>query len=183
MMVIAVCGLAGAGKTTALEILERLGGGARVYVGSFVTAEVARRGMAATPQSERLVREELRASGGMAALAQQAFPTISGILVAGRVALVDAIYCAEEYEFYRERFSDQVVRIAVETAKPERERRLAVRALRPIDADALTKRDEFELTQLGLADVMAAAEHRIVNDGSLDDLERALQRLTGSLRV
>ncbi|MER8665286.1 hypothetical protein NKH34_29765 [Mesorhizobium sp. M1148] len=174
--------MAGAGKTTTLEILERLGEGARIYVGSFVTAEVARRGMAATPQNERLVREELRAFGGMAVLAQLAFPTINGIISAGRNALVDAIYCVEEYQFYLER-CDRVVRIAVETAKPERERRLAVRALRPLDADALTKRDEFEMSNLGLAGVMAAAEHRIINDGSLDDLERALLRIIDSLRA
>lgn len=182
-MLIAACGLAGAGKTTTLEILERFGVGAKVYVGSFVTAEVARRGMAATPEGERRVREELRASGGMAALAQLAYPTISGILDAGRVALVDAIYCVEEYEFYRERCSDRVVRIAIQTAKTQREQRLALRALRPIDAEALTKRDEFELAQLGLADVMAAAEHTIVNDGSLNDLESALQGLAGYLRL
>jgi dephospho-CoA kinase len=122
-MIIAVCGLAGAGKTTTLDILERRGAGAKVYVGSFVTAEVVRRGLEATSENERLVREELRASSGMAAMAQQAFPTIEGILNAGRVALVDAIYCVEEYEFYREHCSDRVIRIAVKAAKHERERR------------------------------------------------------------
>lgn len=182
MMLIAVCGLAGAGKTTCLDMLERLGEGAKVYVGSFVTAEVSRRRMAATPQNERLVREELRASGGMAALAHLAFPTIRGILDAGRVALIDAIYCKEEYEFYLGRCSSNIIRIAVETVKPERELRLAARALRPIDAGELTKRDEFELTQLGLADVIDTAEHKISNDGSLADLERTLQQLVGSLR-
>ncbi len=118
----------------------------------------------------------------MAALAHLAFPTISGILDGGRVALIDAIYCKEEYEFYFGRCSGRIIRIAVETAKHERENRLAARALRPIDAGELRKRDEFELTHLGLADVINKAEHKISNDGSLADLERTLQRLVSSLR-
>lgn len=182
-MLIAICGLAGAGKTTSLDILEGIGAGAILYVGSFVTAEVASRGMPATPQSERLVRDEIREADGMAAFAQRALPTINGILEAGRTVLVDAIYCAEEYEFYRKNCDNQVVLIAVETAKCERERRLSVRTLRPIDSDALAKRDEYELTRLGLADVIEAAEYKIVNNGSFEDLERALERFAGCLRT
>ena len=181
-MLVAVCGLAGAGKTTAVDILEGLGAGARVYVGAFVTAEVAHRRLPPTPQSEREVREDLRASGGMAALAWLALPTIEGILEAGRVALVDAIYCVEEFALYRERLGDQVVRISVEAEKWHREERLAIRTLRRIDAEALAKRDEFELAQLGLGAVLAAAEHRVINDGTLDDLEHTLQRLADLLR-
>lgn len=182
-MLVAVCGLAGAGKTTVVDMLEQLGEGARVYVGAFVTAEVERRGLSATAQNERQVREELREAGGMDALAQLALPTIGGILDAGRVALVDAIYCVEEFELYRARFGDGVIRIAIKTTKPERERRLAVRTLRPIDAEAFAKRDEFELDRLGLAGVMSAAERTLGNDGSLDDLECSLKRLAATLHT
>lgn len=182
-MLLAFCGLAGAGKTTAVDILERLGEGARVYVGSFVTAEAARRGMPPTPQSERDVREDLRAKGGMDALAHMALPTITGIIHAGRVALVDAIYCAEEYDLYRERLGDRVIRIALETTWANREHRLATRTLRPIHSNALADRDSFELEQLGLAGVIAAAEYRLANNGSLDDLECALQKLASSLNT
>lgn len=176
-MIIAVCGLAGAGKTTSLDILERLGMGAKVYVGAFVTAEVSRRGMEPTPQSEREVREDLRNKRGMAALAELAMPTIQGILGAGRVALVDAIYCAEEFEFYRDRCNVQVVRIAIVTVRHERVRRLAARSIRPLDAEALDRRDDFELTRLGLEGVIRAAEYKLDNDGSLDNLESTLARM------
>lgn len=182
-MLVLICGLAGAGKTTCLEILESLGGGAKVYVGSFITAEVIRRGMESTPESERVVREDLRAAHGMEAFAQLALPTIHGILEVGRVALVDAIYCAEEYDFYRQHCSSQVVRIAVDTARSERQKRLQTRLLRPIDSSSLDKRDEFELTKLGLADVMAAAEYKISNNGSLSDLDYTMKCLDNSLRI
>jgi dephospho-CoA kinase len=176
-MLIAVCGLAGAGKTTTVDLLEQLGKGARVYVGAFVTAEVERRSLPATPENERQVREELRRADGMEALAKLAWPTVGAILDAGRIALVDAIYCIEEFEFYRARCAHRLVRIAIETTRYERERRLAIRALRPLDADALSKRDTFELDNLGLARVMAEAEHSLTNDGSLDALENTLKAL------
>ena len=181
--IIAVCGLAGAGKTTSVDVLERVGEGARVYVGAFVTAEVERRRLSATPQNEQLVRQELREEGGMDALARMALPTISGIVDAGRVALVDAIYCAEEFELYHAHFGDKVVRVALEARRVERERRLSIRNLRPIDADALANRDKFELIGLGLGSVMAEAEHTLGNDGSLDDLESSLKQLAASLRT
>lgn len=119
----------------------------------------------------------------MDALARMALPTISGIVDAGRVALVDAIYCAEEFELYHAHFGDKVVRVALEARRVERERRLSIRNLRPIDADALANRDKFELIGLGLGSVMAEAEHTLGNDGSLDDLESSLKQLAASLRT
>jgi dephospho-CoA kinase len=182
-MLIAVCGLAGAGKTTTVDVLEHLGKGTRVYVGAFVTAEVESRSLPATPENERQVRDELRRAGGMDALAKRAWPTVEAILDAGRVALVDALYCVEEFEFYRARCANKLVRIAIETEKQERERRLAIRASRPLDADALTKRDAFELDGLGLARVMAEAEHSINNNGPLHALENALKALASSFHT
>jgi dephospho-CoA kinase len=181
-MLIAFCGLAGAGKTTAIDALERLGEGARVYVGAFVTAEVIKRGMPEGPESERQVRVSLREQGGKAALAELAAPTITGVLNAKRAVLVDAIYCFEEYEFYRSHFGNMVVRIAIEAARSERERRLATRACRAINSQALAERDAYELQTLGLGKLMSAAEYVVENNGSLDDLERSLQRLAVSLR-
>lgn len=182
-MLIAVCGLAGAGKSTSVEMLEQLGQGARVYVGAFVTSEVERCGLPATPENERQVREQLRNADGMDALAKLAWPTIGAILEAGRVALVDAIYCIEELEFYHSSCAHRVSCIAIETTRREREFRLAQRALRPLNADALAKRDAFELGQLGLAKVMSEAQYSLSNDGSLDALKNALKTLASGFQL
>jgi len=176
-VLVAVCGLAGAGKTTTVDLLERLGRGVRVYVGAFVTAEVERRGLPASPGNEREVREDLRKQGGMDALARLALPTIRAIVSTGRVPLIDAIYCVEEYDLYKVSLDDAIVRLAITATKSERVQRLAARGLRPINADELTKRDAFEFDQLGLRAVISAAEHTIDNDGTLNDLEASLKRL------
>ena len=175
-MLIALSGLAGAGKTTAIADLERRGVGARVYVGAFVTAEVLRRGLPPTPACEKRVREELRVTEGMDALARRALPTIRGMLSAGRVALVDAIYCLEERDFYQAALGEELICLAVETSAAIRAARLALRNQRPLSAAELDERDRYELERLGMAAVLAGAGHRVPNDGGLEDFEQALGR-------
>lgn len=181
-MLIALSGLAGAGKTTAIAELERLGVGARVYVGAFVTSEVEARGLPATPACEKKVREDLRNNEGMDALARRALPTIQGMLSAGRVALIDAIYCVEERDFYQQHLGEHLTCLAVQTSAANRAARLSARNLRPLSPADLAARDRYELDRLGIAAVLEGAEHRLANDGSLDDLEQALRGFATLLR-
>lgn len=138
-MLIGLCGLAGAGKTTAIEILQQHGHGMRVYVGAMVTAEVKRRDLPLTPESEKLVREELRSIDGKGALAQRALPWIHATLAAHRIALVDAIYCEAERDIYRAEFGQRFAMVAVETSVDNRAARLTVRNLRPLSTADLNR--------------------------------------------
>ena len=58
--------------------------------------------------------------------------------------------------------------------------RLAQRQSRPLNRDQLAKRDEYETNQLRINDVISAAPKRIVNEGSLDELN---QNLIGAFRA
>lgn len=176
-----LCGLAGAGKTTAIDLLEQRGRGVRVYVGAFVTAEVEKRGLPRGPASEKLVREELRLSEGMDTLARRALPTIHGILAAGRAALLDAIYCVEERDIYLLEFGKRLITVAIETSVQNRAARLSVRNQRPLGAAELEDRDQYEIKRLGTPVVMAEADHRLGNDGSLNEFEQTLDKFSGRL--
>lgn len=68
-MLIAVAGLAGAGKTTAIDHLESLRAGRQVYVGELVLNEVRARGLEVNPENENLVRLDLRHTRGPEAFA------------------------------------------------------------------------------------------------------------------
>ena len=173
-MLVAFSGLAGTGKTTAIDILASNGYGSGIYVGGFVTAEVDRRGMPIGSRSEKLVRESLREEGGMDALARLAVPQIESILNAGGTAFVDAIYNQEERILYESVFEKQLVCIALETALAERIVRLGKRPDRPLDPPEIEVRDDFELTQLGLGEVIKTSNHLIANNASLEDLKKAL---------
>lgn len=178
---IGLCGLAGAGKTTAIDLLERRGRGVRVYIGAFVTAEVERRGLPRGAVSERLIREEMRISEGMDALARRALPTIHGILATSGAALLDAIYCAEERDLYLREFGRRLVTVAVDTTVANRADRLSVRNQRPLSAAELADRDRYEINRLGIAGVMDRADHRLGNDGSLHEFEQTLDEFVGRL--
>jgi dephospho-CoA kinase len=73
---IAVTGLSGAGKTTAVNYLQKIGAGQKIYLGQVVLAEVRSRGMPPGPDSERAVRMDFRKQHGPAALAVLAGPQI-----------------------------------------------------------------------------------------------------------
>lgn len=180
-MLVALSGLAGAGKTTSIDILERLGVGASVYVGSFVTSEVIRRGLPATPASEKQVRQYLRDEHGMHVLARLALPTIEGILAAGRTALVDAIYNEEERNLYESELGDHLVCIAVEASFSKRAERLATRPGRSLTPRELEIRDQYELDHLGIGAVIEKSHKRLNNNGSLHDLEETLKLLACDL--
>jgi dephospho-CoA kinase len=180
-MLVALAGLAGAGKSTVIELLERSGAGVRIYVGSFVTSEVLRRGLTITPANEKRVRDEIRSDEGMDALARRALPEVNKVISSGRTALVDAIYCAEERSLYEREISGGLVCLAVETSAVIRASRLAARSERPICAVDLSDRDAYELKTLGLGTVISSAHYRLSNDGTLSDLEHSLRRLVARM--
>lgn len=179
-MILALAGLAGAGKTTAIRMLSDAGCGSRLYVGGIVMEEVRRRGMTSGSESERLVRNVLREAGGMGVLARIASSAIERMDARGGV-LIDAVYNPEEHAIYTERFGYRFKVLGIRTPTGIRAARLSMRSQRPITADELAKRDEYELGTLRLDHVLAQADHGIDNAGSLDELEHSLQAVLTAL--
>jgi dephospho-CoA kinase len=179
-VLIALTGLAGAGKSTAIAHLESGGIGTRYYAGSALSEEIVRRGLAQTPDNERTVREELRQTFGMAVFAERALPYLLEHCGA-QTALLDAIYCVEEYDCYRAHFGARLMLIAVTAAPVIRHARLAGRPDRPIAPDKAHDRDRFELTKLRIGQVIDAADHTIENESSLAEFKQALDVLARGL--
>lgn len=173
-----MAGLAGAGKTTAISLLRRAGVGVRLYVGSVVLDEVRRRRLPETPENEKAVRAELRASGGADALARAALPLVEAMVGLGDV-LLDAIYCEPERRLYADRFGAALIVVAIVAPHALRAERLRARRERPMTTEELAARDEYETTTLGIGDVIASADRRIANDRGLDEFEGALKLALG----
>ena len=74
---LALVGMPGAGKTICAEHLMRRGFFSLRF-GAVVVDEVQRRGLDVSPANERLVREELRASHGMAAMGRNLIAEAKG---------------------------------------------------------------------------------------------------------
>jgi len=175
-MLIAVVGFSGAGKTTALMHLQERGIGQIVYVGAYVHAEVEARGLALTPENERLVREALRNEQGPDALAKKAVADLKTKTYSGAI-LLDAICVKEEGDFYRKVFGSNVIILSIEASFEIRAGRLAAREDRPLTADQLKVRDRFEREKLRLEEVQAAADSRVTNEGSVELFKRTLDDL------
>jgi dephospho-CoA kinase len=93
--------MSGTGKSEAAGYLARHFGLSSFYMGGVVLHEVGRLGLEDTPGNERKVREQLRRTKGMAAIARLALPRLRRLLKARRMVLVDGLYSAEELTFLR----------------------------------------------------------------------------------
>ena len=179
--VIAVVGLPGSGKTEVTRYLEAKGL-PNVYFGGIVLDEVRRRGLPLTQEYERPVREELRAKYGMGAVAILGLPKIREYFQSSSV-LIESHYSWEEYLVLREEFGQQFRVIAVSAAPKTRYSRLADRPERPLTAEEAWDRDKSQIEHLHQAGPIAMADHTLINEGTLVELqnqaERAYQTIIG----
>lgn len=165
---IALAGLAGAGKTTAVEFLSEMSGGEAVYLGAGVLETVRGRRLPDTRESERIVRLELREQKGPAALADLEAERIVEILKKGVPVLVDAIFVQAEFDLlshHAQAFPTYL--LAVTASFSTRCERLATRSERRYNHAELEARDRTEMNVLGTGAVLSGASYTIRNDGSM----------------
>jgi len=178
---IAVTGYSGAGKTTAIELIAKLFPSTILYVGQLVNDEILRRQLPLGPESERMVRLELRKDNGMAALAGLAAPQVLRELRAGRAALIDAVYNVEEFAHYRAHCDRDAKLISIEASFDIRADRVARRNGKPLSREQLLERDEVERCTLRTDVAITSAALRVTNEASVADLQAQLQSKLPSL--
>lgn len=173
---VGVAGLAGAGKTTAVKHLCDLTRGVAVYLGTAVLEEVVARGLPKTPANEQMVRIQMREEEGPAVYAMRYADRVTDLIMGGVSVFVDAIFVQAEFDLLKSRAqADSAHLLALEASFDVRCGRLVSRPDRPFSREELAERDKTELLGLGTGAVIAAANHTIRNEGSLQDFQ---QRLT-----
>ena len=174
-MIIAAAGLTGVGKTTALKFLETAGLGRIVYAGAYVRSEVEKRGLPVNSASEKQVRDEMRRTDGMSAVAKMALAEIR-LVPENQNILIDAIYNHEERDLYIQEFGEDVHVLGLRAPLEMRIERLSRRSDRPISKIDIQNRDRYEIEQLRVNEVVEAAFIRLDNVGTLEDLELTLSK-------
>ena len=172
--IVALVGLSGVGKSTAVDLVSDMRPFETVYFGGVVLNEVDARGLARTSAAEAEVRESLRAEFGMAVMANKSLPAIDAAVAAGHDVLIDGLYSYAEYLVLREKFGDRLRLIAVHARKDVRAARLAARPVRPLSAAEMAARDAHEVGAVDKAQPIVLADYHVVNDGSVDDLRAGL---------
>jgi dephospho-CoA kinase len=167
--IVALVGLCGTGKSEACAYLESLGYSI-IYFGGTVVGEVQRRGMAVNPENEKAVREELRATHGMAAIAHINLPKVKSLLADGKSVAIDGLYSMGELEVLRSELGAGLKLLAIHAPKVLRYERLGKRPVRAMTPEQVDARDAFEVQNLDKAGPIALADAHVVNDGERADL-------------
>ncbi|MDR3642239.1 MAG: AAA family ATPase [Candidatus Doudnabacteria bacterium] len=179
-IVLAIVGLAGAGKTEATEYLLKKTGWPKVYFGQAVVDETVRRGIPGEA-GERAVREEFRAKDGMAAMAIANMPAIKSAFENSSV-IIESMYSWEEYLELKKAFGENFKVLAIYSSFKTRAGRMANRPVRPLSESDLQSRDYSQIENLHQAGPIARADWTIENEGSKDGLYKNLSELLNNFK-
>ena len=171
-LVIGVAGMAGAGKSVAVNVAKENGYGI-VVMGDVVREEAEKRHLEPSPENLGKIMLELRQSEGASVIAKRCIPKIenareSKIIVDGIRSLAEA----EEFKRYFTKFTLMAVHASPETRFERLYRRQ--RSDDPKNWEIFHERDMRELS-VGLGEAIAMAEHLIVNEGSLEVVKREIK--------
>lgn len=170
LKILAFVGLAGSGKTTAVEYLTQKGY-PKVYFGGIVLDEVKKRGLELTQENEQPIREELREKEGKDFVVKRIVQQIHDLANAGQHRIVaDGLYTWTEYKVLKHEFPGELSVVAIVAPRALRQRRLADRPVRPITPQDADKRDWAEIENLEKGGPIAIADHYIINDGDKEKL-------------
>ena len=180
MKVIAIVGMAGAGKSEVASVFKEHGF-KKVRFGDITDEELKNRELEPNEENERYIRQQLRKKHGMAAYAKLNLPRIDSSLKSANV-VIDGLYSWEEYILLKERYREKLGLLAVWASPATRYARLAHRAERPLTHEEAASRDKSEIENINKGGPIAMAEFTIVNEASLDELEKEAERILSALK-
>ncbi|UCB43260.1 MAG: AAA family ATPase [Dehalococcoidales bacterium] len=180
MKVVAIVGMAGAGKSEVSRLFEKAGF-TRIRFGDVTDEELKKRGQELNEENERRVRELLRQERGMAAYAKLNLPRIDAALANADV-VIDGLYSWEEYTLLKEYYGDNLCLVAVCSSPASRYARLNGRRNRPLIPATTTERDKAEIENSHKGGPIAMADYFIVNESSVEDLREQTKQTIARIR-
>jgi dephospho-CoA kinase len=179
MKVVAIVGMAGAGKSEVARAFED-NGFTRIRFGDVTDEEVKKRGLVLNEENERYVREHLRKEHGMSAYAQLNLPRIDSALKQSDV-VIDGLYSWEEYIFLKNHYGEDFHVVAVWASPRTRYARLSNRADRQLTPEEAASRDWAEIENTNKGGPIAMADFTISNESSVADLREEVERIISEL--
>lgn len=181
--IIAFVGLAGSGKSSAVEYLTKKGI-PKIYFGGIIYKAMEEAGIEKTWDNQEKFREEIRAREGKDFVVKRAVIEIEKLIDAGQHKIVlDGLYTWSEYKIIKHAFPGQVTVIAIVTPKHLRYQRMAKRPERPMQPHEVDQRDWAEIEKLEKGGPIAIADYFINNDNDLDDLYQKLDSILNNAKL
>ncbi|MBI2288010.1 MAG: AAA family ATPase [Chloroflexi bacterium] len=169
MKVVAIVGMAGAGKSEIARLFQQ-NGFTKIRFGDITDQEIKKRGLELNEASERYIRELLRKEQGMAAYAKLNLPVIDSARKKSDV-VIDGLYSWEEYTFLKSHYGEDFYIVAIWSSPRTRYTRLTSRPERRLTPEEAAGRDRTEIEHINKGGPIAMADFTITNESSLDDLE------------
>lgn len=170
--IVAFVGLAGSGKSTAVDYLTDKGY-PKVYFGGVIYDAMREAGIEITPESQTKFREEIRAKEGKDFVVKRIIKQIRELEEAGQHRIIaDGLYTWSEYKIMKHEFPGELTTVAVVAPRRLRHRRLAERPERPFNAVEADQRDWTEIENLEKGGPIAIADHFIINDKDFESLHK-----------
>jgi dephospho-CoA kinase len=178
--IVAVVGMCGSGKTVATEQFEKQGY-QKVYFGQLTMDILAERKIERTPETERAVREELRASGDKGIYAKMYLPKIRELIKKGNV-VIESLYSWSEYKYIKQEFGDAFKVLCIATNAGLRYERLKNRPIRPHTLEESIMRDYSEIENIEKGGPIAIADCYICNNGEIEPFVNEVNSYINSLK-
>ncbi len=175
MIIVSIVGMPGAGKFAVARVFEENGFN-RIRFGDVTDQEIARRGLELNEKNERYIRELLRKEHGMAAYAILNLQAIDSALKKSNV-VIDGLYSWEEYTFLKKHYGDNFYVTAVWASPETRYARLSGRSSRPLTSQEAAQRDRMEIENINKGGPIAMADFTILNESSLEALEKGAREI------
>ena len=180
MKVVSVVGMSGSGKSEVTGVFEK-NGFVGIRFGDITDQEMRRRELNSGEKNERYIRELLRQEHGMAAYAVLNLPRIDSALKYSNV-VIDGLYSWEEYTFLKDHYGANIYIVAVWASPKTRCTRLAGRVKRSLAAEEALSRDRAEIENINKGGPIAIADFTIINESSVENLERTVERIISQIR-
>ncbi|MDO4986986.1 MAG: AAA family ATPase [Candidatus Saccharibacteria bacterium] len=182
--IIALVGMSGSGKSVAVDYLTAKNI-PKVYFGGMIYKEMERRGIERTPdgESEKKFREMIRETEGKDWVVNQVIEATKKLIAAGQKRIVlDGVYSWTEYKILKHEFPGILTFVAIVVPKKLRYARVAERPERPFNLEEIRERDRSEIENLEKGGPIAAADYYILNDSSVEDLQKNLQNILDEIQ-
>jgi len=172
LRIILITGMPGSGKEEVIKTCRKKGMKI-VRMGDFVREEASARGIELTDENVGNVAQEMREKHGFDIWAKRTIEAIDD-----QFTVVDGVRGRAEVLLFKKHFGNEAAVVAVHSSPKTRFRRLMGRKR----DDAPKTIEEFENRELrelhwGLGDVIARAEYLILNESTLEALEKRVNAL------
>lgn len=169
--ILAVVGMSGSGKSTAIDYLieKKI---PKIYFGGIIYKAMAEAGIERTEdgESEKKFREEIREKEGKDFVVKRAIAEAKNLIAAGQKRIVlDGVYTWSEYKILRKEFPTEMTVVAIVVPKALRRKRLAERPDRPFNAQQAAERDRSEIENLEKGGPIAIADYYVDNSGTIKE--------------